>query len=556
MIFKIVNAKILIIFLFFFLSVVINSQNKDDRILATVGNHKITLSDYNERYNNYLFSTGAKDNIVVRKAILDNMINEILLYYYDSNNDILNDPQYLKELESTRVQVTLAYLKDQEIYAKITVKEEEMREAFSRVNEQIAARHLFAKTEEEAYNLYELAKMGVDFNTLAKQVFTDSVLQNNGGYLGYFTWGDMDPAFEDAAYSLKVGEISPPVKTEYGYSIIKLEDRVTNPLLTESEFQRKKSHLEDVIKMRKKEPSEQEYIDSIFNESELKFNNETLNRILNDLKREKISESTDYSNQYIECVKYKDKVYDQVEIEKRISELPSYQRKRINSIESLKAAIEGLLLKETLYNIAVNNGYDTTRVVEEKFEKYKMNLYFKYKNDEIIRSAELPDSIVFKYYKDNINLFSTEPELNLQEILVDNNELADSIIILLKEGEDFGELAKKYSLRKWSAENNGIMGYAPISKFGNYKDLFWNSQVGQLVGPVSIEGIYGIFRLLGKEDSKPKDFDLVKDEVIKASQFENQSEILYDYTNEIRRKVKISINEEILYSNEIVGLNY
>ena len=135
-----------------------------------------------------------------------------------------------------------------------------MREAFSRVNEQIAARHLFAKTEEEANNLYELAKIGVDFNTLAKQVFTDSVLQNNGGYLGYFTWGDMDPAFEDAAYSLKVGEISPPIKTAYGYSIIKVEDKTVNPLLTESEFQRKKSHLQDVIKMRKKEPSEQEYI--------------------------------------------------------------------------------------------------------------------------------------------------------------------------------------------------------------------------------------------------------------------------------------------------------
>jgi parvulin-like peptidyl-prolyl isomerase len=555
MIFKILTSKILIIILFTFLLTFTYSQNKDELILANVGDHKITLSDFSERYNNYLFSTGAKDNIVVRKAILDNMINEVLLYYYDSNTDILNDPLYLKELEATRVQIVLAYLKDQEIYSKITVTEEEMREAFSRVNEQIAARHLFAKSEEDAYNLYELAKIGVDFNTLAKQVFTDSVLQNNGGYLGYFTWGDMDPAFEDAAYSLKVGEISPPVKTEYGYSIIKLEDRVTNPLLTESEFQKKKSHLTDVIKMRKKEPSEKEYIDSIFNESELTFNNETLQKILNDLLDQKIFESTDYSNQSYECVKYKDKIYDQFEMEKKISELPSYQRDRINSIENLKAAIEGLLLKETLYNIAVTKGYDTTQIVEDKFEKYKMSLFFKYNNEKIVSSTELPDSIVFKYYKDNIHVFSTEPEINLQEILVDNSGLADSLIRLLNEGNDFGELAKRYSLRKWSAENNGIMGYAPISKFGNYKDLFWNSQVSQIIGPVKIEGIYGIFRLLGKEESKPIDFDAIKSEVIKASQIENQSEILYDYTTKIRRKVNISINEDILYSNEIVGLN-
>jgi parvulin-like peptidyl-prolyl isomerase len=555
MILKIVNTMILFVFLFTFLSILTYSQTNDERTLASVGDHKITLSDYSKRYNDYLLSTGAKDNIVVRKAILDNMINEIMLYYYDTDDDILNDPKYLKELEATRVQIVLAYLKDQEIYAKITVSEEEMREAFSRVNEQIAAKHLFAKTEEEANNLYELAKIGVDFNTLAKQVFTDSVLQNNGGYLGYFTWGDMDPAFEDAAYSLKVGEISPPIKTAYGYSIIKVEDKTVNPLLTESEFQRKKSHLQDVIKMRKKEPSEQEYLDNIFNESELIFNDETLEKILNDLVSEKIFEAPEQSNQNNECAKYKDKVYNQVEIEQRISELPSYQLSRINSIESLKSAIEGLLLKETLCNIAESKGYDTTKVVEDKFEKYKMSLFLKYKKEKIVSSAELPDSIVFKYYKDNISLFSTEPKLNLQEILVDNSQLADSILTLLNEGIDFGELAKKYSLRKWSAENDGIMGFAPISKFGNYKDLFWNSQVGQIIGPITIENIYGIFRLLGKEESKPVDFDLVKSQVIKASQFENQSEILYDYIEEFRNKVKIRINEDLLYSNEIVGLN-
>jgi hypothetical protein len=100
------------------------------------------------------------------------------------------------------------------------------------------------------------------------------------------------------------------------------------------------------------------------------------------------------------------------------------------------------------------------------------------------------------------------------------------------------------------------MGYAPVSKFGNYKDLFWNSEVGQLIGPIKIENIYGIFRPLGKEDSKPIDFGLIKEEVIKASQFENKAEILYDYTSKIQRKINISIDEDLLYSNEIVGLNY
>jgi hypothetical protein len=68
---------------------------------------------------------------------------------------------------------------------------------------------------------------------------------------------------------------------------------------------------------------------------------------------------------------------------------------------------------------------------------------------------------------------------------------------------------------------------------------------------LKIEGIYGIFRLLGKEESKPISFNVIKGEVIKASQFENQTEILHVYMNKIRSKVNIKINEYMLSSNEI-----
>jgi len=457
-------------------------------------------------------------------------------------------------LDEARIRTILAFLKDQEIYAKISVNEEEIREAFVRVNEKVAARHLFAQTEDEANNLYELVKIGVDFETLAKQVFTDSILQNNGGYLGYFTWGDMDPVFEEAAYSLKVGEISAPVKTAHGYSIIKLEDKVSNPLLTEYEFLKKKSHLENVLKIRKKNPYELEYINKVFDKSMLLFNNKSLDKILSNLynNRNEI-ESNNFKTPESECVHYRDKVYSQVEIEQKISELPYYHRDRINSIESLKAAIEGMLLKEVLYNIAVNKGYDTTEAVQEMYDKYKKSVFLKFKKDDITKNGYIPDSTAFNYYKANINSFSSEPELNLQEILVSTKELADSILMLLSSGNDFGELAKKYSLRKWSAENNGILGYSPLPMYGNYSNLFWETQVDEIIGPVKIENTYGIFKVLGKTENQPIDFNLIKNEVIKEVQFEKQTEILRDYINSLRKKVNVKINDNLLSIYEVAG---
>ncbi|HEY7750772.1 MAG TPA: peptidylprolyl isomerase, partial [Ignavibacteriaceae bacterium] len=531
------HRNVFTLILFSLFSIGILSQQNDNSILASIENHEITLSEFGERYSNYLFSTGAKDNLVVREAILDNMINEILLYYYDSNENIINSPDYQKKIEENRLRIILAYLKDREVYAKITVTEQEMREAFLRVNEKIAARHLFAKTEEEANNLYELASIGVDFGILAKQVFTDSVLQNNGGYLGYFTWGDMDPAFEDAAYSLKVGEISKPVQTEYGFSIIKLEDRIITPLLTELEYQSKKSHLENVIKVKKKKPSEKEYLMSIFDLSKLTFNDEILREFLVNLYTSKNAEFDENDTEQQIGTSYGDKNYTLSEIKEMISELPSGQSKNINSIENLKAVIGGILIRDSLYSIAISKGYDTLKVVGDKIENYNKSTYLQFKREEIISGSQLPDSTVLNYYKKNISLFSTERELNLQEILVDNEVLANDIVESLSDGIDFGELAEKYSIRKWSAENDGILGFSPLSKFGSYGNLFWEAQLGEIIGPVKMESVYGIFRVLEKKESKPIDFNEVKTEVTKACQLENQKDILEHYLKNLRGKV-------------------
>ncbi len=536
-----------------FLPVLAFPGDKENKILAIVGTHQIHLYDFESRYYDYLNSTGINDNLVVRRSILNNMINEILLYYYDSNEKIFSDQEYLKELEEARIRTILAFLKDQEIYAKITVNEQEMREAFTKVNEKISARHLYSPTEEEANRLYELVKIGVSFESLAKQVFTDSVLKNNGGYLGYFTWGDMDPAFEETAYSFKIGEISLPVKTAQGYSIIKLEDRISKPLLTEYEFQNKKSHLEKVLKIRKKIPYEKDYINKIFDRSRLAFNEESLKNILSGLDKKDKIESGIMKESSKECVIYNERVYNQAEIEQKIFDLPSHHKQRINSTETLKAAIEGLLIKDILYSIAINKNYDSSEAVLSMYEGYKKNIFLKFKFDEITKNSYIPDSTVFNYYKNNIDNFSNERELNLQEILVDNENLADSLMKLISDGHDFGKFAREFSLRKWSSDNDGIMGFAPLSKFGNYKDLFWNAQTGEILGPIKIENLYGIFRVVGKTDAKPIDFDLVRNEVTKAAQFENQTEIIQKYIDSLRKKVELKINDDLLGLSDIAG---
>lgn len=87
----------------------------------------------------------------------------------------------------------------------------------------VRASHLLVKTEEEAAKLREEILAGKDFAEVAAQV-SMCPSGRDGGDLGFFGKGQMVREFEDACFSMQVGEISNPIKTQFGYHLIKLTD--------------------------------------------------------------------------------------------------------------------------------------------------------------------------------------------------------------------------------------------------------------------------------------------------------------------------------------------
>jgi peptidyl-prolyl cis-trans isomerase C len=94
--------------------------------------------------------------------------------------------------------------------------------------QEIHARHILVATEDEAKDIAERLKKGEDFAALAKEKSMDSGAE--GGDLGFFSRGQMLKPFEDAAFALDVGEISAPVQTQFGWHIIKVEEKRDQPL--------------------------------------------------------------------------------------------------------------------------------------------------------------------------------------------------------------------------------------------------------------------------------------------------------------------------------------
>ncbi|CAH0223399.1 Foldase protein PrsA 1 [Peribacillus sp. Bi96] len=118
----------------------------------------------------------------------------------------------------------IGMLQEKAAVADITVKEADVKKAYEDYKPQIKARHILVKDQKTADEVKAKLDKGEDFAKLAKEYSTDTGTAEKGGELGWFGQGEMVPAFEEQAYKMKKDEISKPVKSDYGYHIIQLED--------------------------------------------------------------------------------------------------------------------------------------------------------------------------------------------------------------------------------------------------------------------------------------------------------------------------------------------
>jgi peptidyl-prolyl cis-trans isomerase C len=109
--------------------------------------------------------------------------------------------------------------------------------------EEVHARHILVPTEDEAKAILAQLKGGADFATLAKEKSKDPGAAD-GGDLGYFTKEQMVPEFADVAFKLDKGQLSDPVKTQFGWHIIKVEDKRIKPTPT---FDQVKGQIENYV---------------------------------------------------------------------------------------------------------------------------------------------------------------------------------------------------------------------------------------------------------------------------------------------------------------------
>ena len=110
--------------------------------------------------------------------------------------------------------------------------------------QEVRARHILVETEDEAKKVYQRVKNGEDFAKVAGEVSKDPGSKTDGGDLGFFTKDRMVQPFAEAAFKMEPGQISEPVKSQFGWHVIKVEEKRTKPVPS---FEEMKEQVENYL---------------------------------------------------------------------------------------------------------------------------------------------------------------------------------------------------------------------------------------------------------------------------------------------------------------------
>ncbi len=482
-------------------------KEASDDTLAVVGTHVITAEEFGTVYADLVRSSGLTDNLHSRGEVLRNLIEDRVLIEHAKTIGLDRTPEALRERERARTQELLSGFVRNQIMPRVDVSDDDLRSLYVRLNMKLKVSHLYAPTYERAEELSRLLASGVSMETLAREVFADPWLREHGGSLGYITVDEMDPAFERVAYSLAVGETSKPVRTAHGYSIIRVDDIVRNPLTTEMEFARAKERLMRFARKRAFEEALRSYTASLRMDLHVQIDEEIVARLVDaQVPAGGYRGEPVFSSDELRHIAVRSDVTEWTtgELLEVLEDVPVAHRRWVRSGEDLTDMIAGLILREHVRQQALAMRIDHTREfrknVAEAFDTYLLGIAESRLKAELV----FPPDSVKDFYEKNLALFRIPPKVRLRGILVDTDESAGRVRRALLSGEDFGMLARTHSIQRVTAERDGDMGFFSGEQLGRLADDCMSLRHHEWKGPFEEDGSFLFVQRIGWEEGGPK----------------------------------------------------
>ena len=232
----------------FIASVAPSAFAQNDPVVAKVNGTEIRQSDLNAAEEDIGQNLPPRAPEAKRDYLLTYVTDMVILAKAAEAKKIGDSADFKRKLDIARNKLLMEGLLTAE--AKSAVTDEAMKKVYAEATKQMGeekevhARHILVEKEDEAKAILADLKKGGDFVAIAKEKSKDPGSKETGGDLGYFTKDQMVPEFADAAFKLDKGQLSDPIKTQFGWHVLKVEDKRNRPV---PEFEKVKDQVETFV---------------------------------------------------------------------------------------------------------------------------------------------------------------------------------------------------------------------------------------------------------------------------------------------------------------------
>ncbi len=549
---------------------------QDRKVVARVGNQTISLQDFKQSY-----SANGSNTIVDRLpyeqalAHLNELINTKLKLLDAYRSGLGKQKDILEKIkQSERKEVYQAVI-EREILAKV-VPESVIKTKYQRQAKEVKLRHIFLPITKGAdgkdnkelvmkeldslrYRIYR----GEDFESLARTVSKDSITSGRGGDLGFIRWGkgSYGDEFYLAAFKLRPGEVSRPVVTKRGGHLLKVENirAVDQP-----PYEQERERLQQTFYREKRNELQQRYlafVDDLQRLYHAKYDQESI-KLMVDKVREAVADtlaqasSTTPANQFGKISQEDQKrilvEYDggsctigQLILE--MGKLPPFRQKGFESVENLQALLTRKITPELIIQWGYAKGLQKSQAIRQKLRQQKEELLVEaIERQRVTDNLKQTEQAYKKYFEDHSDRYWEKEKYQVQEIYVQDAQLASQIFQRAMRREDFDKLAEKYNERVETKSKRGMLGFISAEQYGAIGKRVAEMKIGDIAGPIKMGKNYSIVRLLAKQERRPQSYTEARAQVTLDCRKNARQTLASRWMEELRRNLNVQIYEGTL----------
>jgi parvulin-like peptidyl-prolyl isomerase len=544
----------------------------DDKTVAVVGDFKVSLDEFKanlaNRYgqkDSYESVSEENKNTTLEQLILRKQkLNAAYDMGLDEDEDIIDEYNARK-----RQMLANAY------YEKIIVDEiapdSLVMAEFEKTKYEVNASHVLisfagvkrsmnSRSKEQAYTLAKTisykVRSGADIGKMAMEYSDDRTKAENKGNLGYFVWGRMVDAFQEAAYKLNIHEVSDPVLTEFGYHVIYLNDKRENPNFNMANLDKEREAIKKRIYYRNRDivkPKWDEHLKELKEKYEYRLTPAISEFIVKNNEhntRDSLDAGIIKSYGPIVLAEWENGSCTAMDL------VNSYIKRGGGSLSKFKATLlDSFRVKRDLDQFATHmfvaqvsdeKGYLTDESKKELDNFMEYSLISLVEKKSVTDKVDATDEEMQKYYADNKAEFTLPDKMEMWEIFVSDQKKAKQIYQYATSGRDFEQLASTYSEDKSLKKSKGKLGFRTKTNRGAVSQKAFEAGPNQILEPFAQKNGWTIVKTGLLKDGEVREFEKSKRQIAGKIRSEKSIKLKEAWETQLKETYPAEINMELL----------